>query len=107
MFEEIISKEQLIESLNTDYTYHFVLMHPKNCHISTIETPKLMLIGVRDRLNNFNLIDDVELDYPCIVKPTQIETNILDIINKYKYYQTFILIYTNNKNEIIDMIIKY
>ncbi len=51
MFEEIISREELTEKLDKSKSYHFVIVHNENTHLSEIKYKKLILIGVRDKLN--------------------------------------------------------
>jgi hypothetical protein len=80
MFEEIITKQQLSELLNQQYTYHFVLVHPNNSHLSTIEQPNLILTAVRDRLDNFKSIN-VEIDHPSIIYPECINSDILTTLD--------------------------
>ena len=57
MFDEIINKIELESLLNKDYTYQFIMIHDDNNNILKYNDNRLILLSVRDKLNNFKLID--------------------------------------------------
>lgn len=82
MFDDIIKNKTDFESkLNQNYTYQFVLVHSNNRHISKIDTNKLILISVRDRLNNHKIIDE-DFEFELVIKPKTSSIEELDKNNE-------------------------
>jgi hypothetical protein len=83
MFESIISRENIIDLLDTSYTYHFTLVHTENTHLSKINENKLVLNNVRNVQDNFSIID-INLINERITKPilTTIDNLETQDINK-------------------------
>ena len=69
MFENIISKDEIIKLLDKSYTYHFTLIHKLNTHLSVINENKLVLNNVRNAIDKFNIIDINIID-DRIAKPS-------------------------------------
>ena len=58
MFSDIVNKINLENILNKNYIYQYVLVHNDNCNFLTYNNNKLILISIRDKNNNFDLIND-------------------------------------------------
>ena len=54
MFEDILKIDTLIEYLDIKYTYHFVIVHNENTHLSTINNNRLILLSIRDKTEDLN-----------------------------------------------------
>lgn len=69
MFDDIIKNKIDFESkLNKNYTYQFVLVHSNNRHLTKIDTNKLILISIRDRLNEHKIINET-FEFESVVLP--------------------------------------
>lgn len=80
MLDDIIDKQNLEKNLNKDYTYHFILIHINNTFIIDIKKNELKLINVRDRKNNYKIVNNYNIDYNNITKS--------EVINIEKYNWT-------------------
>ena len=107
MFDDIIENKNDFESkLNKDYTYQFILVHNNNRHISKIDTNKLILISIRDRLNNHKIINET-LEFKSVVLPKN--CNIEELKNNNDLTQGIIInfndyifrIYNDNYSKIL------
>lgn len=107
MFDDIIENKNDFESkLNKDYTYQFILVHNNNRHISKIDTNKLILISIRDRLNNHKIINET-FEFKSVVLPKN--CNIEELKNNNDLTQGIIInfndyifrIYNDNYSKIL------
>lgn len=57
MLDDIIDRSKLFSKLDTNKTYHFVLVHKDNMHLIDVKENCLYLIAVRDKLNNFEKVN--------------------------------------------------
>ena len=94
LFEDIIEIDNLIPNLNLNYTYHFILIHPENTHLTTITKPILILTTIRD-INNLLNINSNELLYNPIFFITK-QINEID-----EFIITRPIIFTNNDNTLL------
>jgi hypothetical protein len=93
MFNNIIDINDLIQLLNKDHNYQFTLVHKDNNHLSTITENKLILTSIRDKSNNFKIINEIIND-TRIVNPNNAtidslkeqDANKQGIIIHYKDY---------------------
>jgi hypothetical protein len=82
MFEDVILIDELITKLNPYWTYHFVIVHPSNTHLTIVDTPKLILTAVRTQGSMLNVDYDTYADMfttDRIVRPT---ITTLDALNE-------------------------
>lgn len=49
MFEEAVNITEFIKLLDPEIIYQFILIHPENTHLSTIQRPSLILMSVRGK----------------------------------------------------------
>jgi len=75
MFESIISRDEITQSLDKSFTYHLTLIHKSNTHLSTIIDDRLILNAVRNSTDNFKIINQNILN-DKIIKPTQVTTSL-------------------------------
>jgi len=92
MFESIISRDEIIQSLDKSYTYHLTLIHSSNAHISTIVENKLVLNNIRDINDNFKVIDNHILNDKIF---TQTKTTIDSLTTQTKDKQGIIIHFKN------------
>jgi len=97
MFIDIVDIEKLKVLMNQNYTYHFVLIHPQNTHLTNINKPSIMLVSVRDRNNSFNFVQKQNyqniLTINGIIEPE--ETSVETINNEDLNIQGLIINYND------------
>ena len=93
MFDDIIRDKMDFETkLNKNYVYQFVIVHKNNRHITITDTNKLILISIRDKTDNFKIINET-INYESIFMPNI--CNIDKINENNNYIQGIIINYND------------